>query len=358
MKKIIKWIIAGAVVIVIVLLVIKLVQDSKIGNNASEKELIRAAQKYFKEKPYLLPSENYAMEKVNSNILVERNYLKQKKDSNGMPRQCSSYITVTNVGGEYFYNPFVKCGISDDTILLYDRLVAIAKEENKNGENGLFIVGDKYIFRGDKPANHILFAGKKWRIMSLNEDKTIKLFYNGDEAESRVWDDRFNIEANSVKGVNDYSISRVKEYVNTYINNSTNFSNKSKAKLAFMDLCIGKRDLEETSIDGRVECSQLFEHQLIGIPSVNEYLSISNDPNCPSLIRSCSNYNFMARKSSFWSLTPVGGNTHQVYRVFPEEGLIARDATSKIYAYPVISLKGDVAILSGSGTSADPFVLK
>ncbi len=358
MKNIIRGIIIFAILIVVILLVLKLVQDSKIGNNASEIELIKAAEKYYKEKPYLLPSENYAMDRITSNILVDRGYLKQKEDQYGAPRNCSSYVTVTYVNGEYFYNPYVNCGITDDTLLLYDQLVSIAKEDTKDGTNGIFIVNDKYLFRGDKPANHILFAGKKWRIMGIEADKSIKLFYNGEEAQSRVWDDRFNINTNAVNGINDYSVSRVKEYVVSYFNNITYFANKSKAKMAYMSLCTGERDPLELNIDGSIECLRTFDKQMIGIPSVYEYLSASNDPNCPTNLRTCSNYNFMARINSFWSLTPVKGTTHKVYRIFPEEGLIQRDATSKINTYPVVALKADVAILSGNGTSANPYVLK
>lgn len=354
MKKIIRLVIIGAIIIVVILLILKLVQDSNIGNNASEIELIKAAQKYYKEKPYLLPSENYGMERLTSNVLVERGMLKQTMGGN----QCSSYITVTNVNGEYFYNPYVKCGIKDDTILLYDRLVSIAKQESKNGENGLYQIGEKYVFRGDKALNHIIFAGKKWRIMSLNEDKSIKLFYNGEIAQSRVWDDRFNVNTNQANGVNDYSVSRIKEYVNLYLYDATNFSNSSKAKLSYMDLCIGERDIAELAIDGSVECSKLFEDQMIGIPSVYEYLSASNDPNCPTNIKACGNYNYMARIPSFWTLTPVKGTTEKVFRAYAEHGLISLNAEVSVKAYPVIALKGDVAILSGTGTSLDPFVLK
>ena len=358
MKKIIRWIIIVTILIVVILLVVRLVQDSNIGTNASENQLIAAAKKYYNEKPHLLPSANYGMERLTSDVLIERGYLKQTTDQYGAPKSCSSYITVTNVNNEYFYNPYVDCGIKNDTLLLYDHLVSLAKEETKDGTNGLFIFGNKYVFRGDKPNKYIEFAGKNRRIIQIEEDKSIKLMYNGNQAVSRVWDDRFNLEKNKILGVNKYEISRIKDYVTTYYNKSDNFSNKSKSKLTFINLCIGERDIEDKTTDGSAECQKIFDNQFIGLPSVNEYLNASNDPNCPTTMMSCKNYNFMAAFKSYWSITPVKGTTHKVFRIYPNEGLISRDAIGKHYAHFVVSLKSDVAILSGDGSKSNPYVLK
>lgn len=358
MKNLIRLIIISTVLIVVIIFVVKLVQDSKIGTNASERELILAAQKYYKEHGNLLPRYEYETHTVSSNALINSGFLKQTVDINGAPKSCESYITTTKVANEYFYNPFVKCGTSDDTLLLYDKLISISKNENKDGTNGLFRVNGKYVFRGDRPNNFVTFAGKLWRIMEIGEDRNIKLFYDGEAAQIKVWDNRYNPTEDAKVGINDYQVSRIRDYLLSYIGDSENFSNSSKSKLAYMDLCIGERNLDDLSLDGHLECLKQQGNQLIGLPTVVEFLNTSNDPNCPNNIRACSNYNFMARIKSFWTQTPVMGTTDKVYRIYSDEGLIERKAISEHYAYPVISLKPDVAILSGNGEFNNPYVLK
>lgn len=358
MKNLVRWIIIFTILVVVIIFIVKLVQESKIGTNASERQLIIAGEKYYKEYPNLLPRYDYDMHTISSNALISSGFLKQTVDVNGADKSCESYITVTRVGGEFFYSPFVKCGTQDDTLLLYDKLVSMSKNESKDGTNGIFRVDDKYVFRGDRPYNFVTFAGKLWRVMEINPDRTIKMFYDGEFAESRVWDNRYNPNVSKAVGINDYQVSRVRDYLLGYLGNTDKFSNKSKAKLAYMNLCVGGIDLTNLDTSGRLECTKMQGNQLIGLPSVSEFLNSSNDPNCPNNIRTCSNYNFMARVKSFWTLTPVLGTTEKVYRVFADEGLIERDAISEHYVYPVISLKADVAILSGNGTFSNPYVLK
>lgn len=358
MKKAIRGIVAFSVLAIIIIFVIKLVQDSKIGTNASERQLILAGQKYYKENSYLLPRINYESKTISSNALINSGFLKQTVDNNGVPKSCESYVTVTRVNGEFFYNPFVKCGTNDDTLLLYDKLVSMARNEIKDGTNGLFKLDNRYVYRGDKPNNFVTFAGKLWRIIEIDSDRNIKMFYDGDFAKVRVWDNRYNPNILKTVGINDYQISRIRDYLISYLNNIDNFSNKSKSKLAYMNLCIAPRDLTNLSIDGSLECIQRQGNQLIGLPTVSEYLNASNDSSCPSDIRACSNYNFMARVKSFWTITPVLGTTEKVYRVYTNEGLIERDAISEHFVYPVIALKPDVAILNGEGTYKNPYILK
>ncbi len=358
MKNLIRWIIIFTILVVIIIFIVKLVQDSKIGTNASERQLIIAGQKYYSQYPNLLPRYDYETRTVSSNALISSGFLKQTVDMYGAPKSCESYVTITKVGAEYFYNPFVKCGIKDDTLLLYDKLVSMSKNESKDGTNGIFRFGDRYVYRGDIPQNFVTFAGKLWRIMEIDSDRHIKMFYDGDFAESKVWDNRYNPTVGKAVGINDYQVSRIRDYLLSYLGNADKFSNKSKAKLAYMNLCVSPRDLTNLSVDGSLECIKRQGNQLIGLPTVSEFLNASNDPNCPKDIRACSNYNFMARVKSFWTMTPVLGTTEKVYRVFTDEGLIERDAISEHFTYPVVALKPDVAILSGEGTFTNPYVLK
>jgi hypothetical protein len=358
-KHLIKIIIILVVLVAIGLLITKMILDGQAGTSANERALVKAAEEYYANSKSELPSTNYATDTISSNILINKGYLKPMLDSNENVIECSSYVTVTKVGKDYIYSPFVNCGIDDDTELLYDHIVdTLSSNTLKDGRNELVKVGNEYVYRGDKPNNYITFAGKLWRIIKIDDERNIKLIYAGSNFEPKAWDDRYNVDRSSDTGINDFSISRVKEYLDTYLSDSENFSNTSKSKIALVDICIGKRGTTDLSTDGAIECSERLPDQLIYLIQANEYLNASNDPECPTNIISCKNYNYLAGLSSYWSITGVSGSTSKAYRIYPEEGLIARDTSTKLNVLPVLSLRSDTVWIKGTGTKDNPFEIR
>lgn len=70
-------------------------------------------------------------------------------------------------------------GVSDDTTVPQGTLMAVELKNNKvTSGNGLYQDSyntDRYVFKGDSVNNYLLYAGKKWRIVSVEAIGTIKL---------------------------------------------------------------------------------------------------------------------------------------------------------------------------------------
>lgn len=358
-KNLIKIIIILVVLVSIGLLVAKMVMDAQSGTSANERALINAAKAYYNDLKQALPTTNYATVTVSSKILTSKGYLKPILDANDNVIECSSYVTVTKVDNEYIYSPYVNCGFDDDTKLLYDRIIStVSSNTEKNGANELVAVGNEYVYRGEKPNNHVRFANKSWRIIKIDSERNIKLIYAGENYGPLAWDDRYNVDRGDTTGINDFKVSRVREYLNSYLNNKDNFSAESKSKIALVDICVGKRNENDLSTDGSAECSERLVDEMIYLIQANEYLNASNDPNCPAIIKSCMNYNYLSKINSYWSITGVAGSTSKAYRIYPTEGLIARDTSTVLNVLPVISLRSDTVWKSGTGTSSDPYIIR
>lgn len=360
-KNLIKIVIALVLIVSITILVLKVVTENQPGNSAEERALIAAAKKYYENKKGELPKENYQTVTVSSSILISNGYLEPTVDKDGNTISCSSYVTVVKSNDLYSYNPYIKCGKGDDTVLLYDKLMenAIETYENKNGTNGLFKTNNEYTFRGDNPLNYVKFANRMWRIVKIDENRNIKLIYAESSYEPKPWDDRYNVDRKSNTGINDYKVSTVRDYIYKFFNADTAFSDASRARVAPIDICIGKRPVGNLSTDGSIECSTKMQNEMIYLIQASEYLNASNDPSCPNVnIVACQNYNFLSGVRSYWSITATEGSTSQAYRIIPETGLVARDTNTHLNVLPLISLRSDTIYYDGNGTKETPYLVR
>lgn len=323
-------------------------------SNADENGLINAAKSYYSDNKGLLPKTNYDTVTVSLNTLISGNYIKPSKNDNGTIRSCGSYVVVEKIGADYIYNPYILCNNTNDTKLLYDKVISNVSTQN----DGLYKINDEYVYKGENPDNYVTFANQTWRIIKVDKDKIIHIIYAGDDEQSSIWDNRFNVTDNANTGINEFSVSRIYAKLQDYLNDSKNFTSDDRSKLAFVNLCIGKRSSTDNTADGSTECSKTLDKQMIGLLQANEYINASNDTNCSATSsRVCQNYNFLA-ETSYWTLTASSDATSEVYEVYPYEGLNAESANNGETILPVLYLKSDTVIRSGNGTSTDPFVIR
>ena len=72
----------------------------------------------------------------------------------------------------------------------------------------------------------------------------------------------------------------------------------------------------------------------------------------------CQNYNYLVNDSSWWVSTAVTNTTSKVYLVGANSGLEAKDAMMYGKIRPVVYLSSETMYKSGSGTEADPYIVK
>ena len=194
-------------------------------------------------------------------------------------------------------------------------------------------------------------------LLKIDEDGNIKLIHYDYKISfgETVWDDRYNINEKSSTGINDYEISRIREYLNTKLNDNSIFTKSDLSRLQKMDLCIGKRGDNDKSKDGSTECSKVLEDQLIGLIQINEYYNTSLDQNCLTKdVYSCQNYNYLSR--STWSITAYSGDTKKIWANSSTPYKSTASTTRRVL--PVITIKSDTIFDSGDGTSDNPYIIR
>lgn len=269
---------------------------------------------------------------------------------------CSGSVTVTNIDGKnYRYTPYLDCGESYQTLKFMDYInKAVPIVETGNG---LYKLNDELIYRGDNVDNYLKFNGKIYRIVKFIDNSPI-IIYTDEKLNSVVWDDRYNIDKNSNLGINDYSVSRVRDSLNELYKGTTLISEENKKLVISHTIYIGKRNNKDTDKTGTLEKSTSIENQFISLLPIYDFLNASTDKNCTtSTSASCSNYNYLAKYNyNWWTATTTSSNTYQVYRISNSATLTS--ASSNGYLRPVLHLVNDALYVSGTGSKQDPYIIK
>lgn len=365
-KKYIKFglIAIGIIIAIIVILVlVRIFITSKLSYSELESKMKDVAISYYKNHKDLLPKTEDTEVTLTSEKMVNDELMKPfekyiKNDS----VTCSGKVIVTNNNGNYLYTPYLNCGKEYKTTTLVETLI-----DNKNivdNGDGLYNMGDYYLYRGEKVNNYIEFAGEKWRILKINNDGTIKIIQNEittiDKDKAFLYDDRYNQEKKSNVGFNNFNVSRIKDVLNE-IYNGNKFNNVEKSYIVSKNLCIGARNNNETNISDAIECAVLTDYKYpIGLIQANEYMQASLDSNCTdSTKKECSNYNYLATSNNYWTNTPYNSkysNTYEVYVI--NKSLYYDTASRKKELKLVVNLSSHSLYSSGDGSEEHPYVIK
>ena len=235
---------------------------------------------------------------------------------------------------------------------VYEELLEINKDKIYivgNTSDGLYDIGDEYIFRGKNVSNFAKIGSDIYRIISLNKnDKTIKLIKVTPQS-----------TAYSTNNSNEFTTSSVSEYLLNFITsgNLSNFSSKivesSKWKNGVINIVDG------ISYDNlKILESSFFISNKLGIINVSDYViaSLSNDCFNNVMSTKCIDNNYlydMFKSSNVWTMD--NSETGKVITI--ESGTITNhtlnsSSDSSYGIYPVVMLKKSVAIKSGDGSSS------
>lgn len=179
------------------------------------------------------------------------------------------------------------------------------------------------IYKGSNANNYLEINDELWRIMSVNNDGSVKIIKN---------DSIGNLAFDENSGIN-FENSTLYNYLNN------NYYNTLK------DLNLEKGNYGGVS-------------SYVGIMSLSDYASASNDVNCTTgLEDACANGNYLAAYSmnngSEYTLTSNGNNIDII-----SKGLVTNGASNvQLGVRPIIVLSSSMSINGGSGTSMDPYTL-
>jgi hypothetical protein len=353
---------AGCIILLPILLIIFLAiiqgcSNRKMTYENYEQKMISATERYLKNN---VPTEESEMIVVSLNALVEKSYIKTSKKA--LDDSCTGEVTVrrngssveSNNGGFLNYTVSLNCE-NYNTVHLFDKITS----EVVTSDSGLYLVGENYIFKGNKVNNYINFFGQDYRIMSINKDGIIKLIKSEPEGSQRIWDNKFNSEANATYGKSIYKDSVILGYLLADYKNSKKISKAARQHIVAQDVCVGKRSSDNYSISKDIDCSEVLENQVISLINVSDYAMASTDPDCDSTAsRSCRNYNYLSTVAlSTWTLNSSSDNTYDVF--FISDGLQESQKASSYNEYSiVIYIDGNELYTTGTGSAGNPYIVK
>lgn len=352
-------------IIVFIVIIVCLIGGSLLYYNLFAKKnfqeietiMTNAAKEYYNYHQKELPTNSGESKSISISDLVASEYMKTTeeylKDENII---CKGSVNVTNVNGNFRYVPLLDCGKDYS----YKMLVDYIKENESvvTYSDGLYNINDTLVFKGEKINNYVKFAGTTWRIIKITENK-IMLVYN-DKGPRNCWDDRYNTSKKLNIGINDYTVSRIRDALNNLYTTDNMFGSKDKLLLSSFNLSIGKVGENEDDKNGEIGKSSILENQYIGLPSITDYMNASLDSNCNYASNpACANYNFLADyEYNFWLLTGDKNTSYNVYQVSSNAGAYLVKSNSNGYIRPVIMITDDAIYTGGKGTLEKPYTFK
>ena len=348
--------------------------DKSLGYIELENKLQNAAINYVKEHKSILPKTTDKIVKVKINTLVESGKMNKLYAVDDKSVVCKGYVEIEKISEEekeYRYTPYISCGKYYVTKTIADYIVDKETQNgefNRTSEDGLYSIGDEYVFKGEYPNNFIKLGDHLYRIIKVDGNRQLQLISSYKTSEYYVWDDRYNISKDYNIGINDFSKSRLFESL-TFIYENTNedegeifFTNLEKTYIDNHEFCIGKRDINDINIFSGAECKETILMK-VGLISINEYARASIDPNCRGIYdKSCANYNYFnkldtKRESTIVSLTAASNDTFSFFKVNYGE-VEAKKTENASALFPVIYINDKVIYKSGTGTYLDPYIVR
>ena len=359
-------IILGIVILLLLIMfLITTLSPRKYTYTQIENILENAAVSYFKDFPDSLPKEEGSIVEIDSSNLVQAEKMKELVEYTGENVTCSGKVQVEKSGNDYLYTPYLNCGNDYATTELYKK---VTSEENiVTAGYGLYNNNGTYTFRGEEVNNYVKMGLGLWRIVKITSNNNIVLISNEGTAYGHSWDDRYNERKSYEAGINQYSVSRIKDYLNKIYTNPSKkeedgeyiLSKKDRSKLVYFNLCTGKRSVNSESKDNSQECTEVLKNQKIGLLTVSEYMYASLDPNCKTPgSRTCKNYNYLSATKGWWLLTADKDDNAQVFQIDQGGRITSELAGTYAGVRPVVHLNSKVLYKSGKGTLEKPYRIK
>lgn len=364
-KKLLKMFSIGLVIFIVVIIIISIIVsiiNRKTDYVEMESVMAKAAYDYYNDHKEELPSVEVKTQIISAQTLISSGYMKEiskyTKDES-----CTGNVVVSYVDGiDYDYQGFLECN-SFSTELLVDRIKN--KEQVVTQGNGLYQENDGTLrYRGEFVNNYLSIKDELYRIIKIDAENRIFIIPetvddNKDEIRS-LWDDRYNSVEDSSCGINDYTVSRIKENLDKLYKINKEKIPELTNKLVNYDVCIGKRGLSATANDGSIECSKKFNDQKMGLLPLYEYIRASIDTGCTSAAsKECKNYNYLVMdENSWWTATAITEDTATTYYI-SSNGLIDKDKGFNYKPIRFVGALNDKTVYSsGKGTKEDPYVYR
>ena len=294
--------------------------------------IIKAAKSWSVDNASKLPDDG-SVYRLSISTLVDEGYI--SNDEVKDPRNSSKNLTG-NVEIKYdssikqFTYKYVDNTSNSDEI----SMASLAKTITNNSKKKDILLADGGIYKGDNPDNYLKLNGKLWRILSNNNDGSIKIISN-DETTKISWD---------TQGNTNFDTSTIK----TYLNNTfyTSLSSVSEFKKSNFCLAYNANDcLQKENIN-------------VGLLTTEDYLNASNNLNCITGVEeACSKGNYLSAFSIKSGPEYTLNTTNDGVYVIDGGTIGIKKSTESLNVRPVLTIDKTAKVIGGTGSKDNPYII-
>ena len=290
--------------------------------------------------------------------------------TNGKTAEATVKITVSNTVGL----KSAILGTNNSNVIATDQTWTTSwQTSDQSGLYAQTVGGNKtYYFRGNPTNNYIKFAGKDYRILRVNEDGTIRIMLTssiGNEAFNSTWDTYDKMY---------YTNSEQKTVVDNWFTTNITGDNASKV-VSGNYFCEAARVVDNTlkytagsaTVTAKESYTPTFEcttdgngkgvvTSKVGLVTYDETIYAGGW----YYVRGRSYPYYLNSGSSYWTMSPAGFNNYYnnynyayAWHVYSAGYTNGTSVGGTYGVRPVLILSADT-LVSGNGTSADPYVVK
>ena len=292
--------------------------------------------------------------------------------TNGKTAEATVKITVSNTVSNTVSLKSAILGTNNSNVIATDQTWTTSWQTSD--QSGLYAqtVGSNktYYFRGNPTNNYIKFAGKDYRILRVNEDGTIRIMLT-----SSIGNNEFNSAHNTYDKMY-YTNSELKMVVDDWFTTNIIGDNASKvvsgnyfceqAKVVWntSNYTAGSATVtEKDSYTPTFECTtdgngKGVVTSKVGLVTYDEIIYAGGW----YYVSGLSYPYYLNSGSSYWTMSPAGfysyNDTFAIAWYVSSDGYTTDDNVDDTSGVrPVLNLSADT-LVSGSGTSSDPYIVK
>lgn len=318
----------------------------------------------------------YTLTDTVENVSYSNDY-KNYYTCNSISKSCTTMYKILEVNDTKLTNTDRYTRTNSTNNYITKAEVYTREEDEVHGDSGIFIteddLGPSYYYRGNVENNYVNFAGILWRIVRVNGDGTIRLItqntvdssvYNSIKTDEKYLgytyqnDSGEQIDSELKKSLDEWYDAHLKGYDN--IVNST-YCNDTSSREENKIIYYGTYDRMQNNSPS-LKCNETDKtyggkyNLKIGLLSADEVILAGYSLYTDSIYTNAFNYLYNTTTWSTMSPNRYSSSNSYVYSVFPKY-LNTSTTTAKTYYRPVINLKSDTHILSGTGTENDPYII-
>lgn len=242
-------------------------------------------------------------------------------------------IIIILTFGIYYLGRLIHYKMENDKDVVYSDVLAeqlVQRIDKYDINQSLVLTNNIYRFVGDANNNYVKFMGYSWRIIRINEDKTITMITE-DPIISLAYG---NTSSFTDSQINKWLNNMNEEYTGIFYN----MISSSKDYLVNTKTCLDTFNTVEA-----IGCYETNNDYAISLLSIKDYASAGGTNS------------FLNNGSYFW--TTNTNKENQFWYISDDGKTGVADADSEYGLRPVITLKENIKTISGTGTSDDPYII-